>query len=61
MDVLVLRLIHIGAGAFWVGAVFTFFLFVQPAAIAARARSHEVHLPPLHDRRLPTGSWAPRW
>ena len=35
MDVLVLRLIHIGAGAFWVGAVFTFFLFVQPAATAS--------------------------
>ena len=34
MDILVLRLIHIGAGAFWVGSVFTFFLFVQPAAMA---------------------------
>ena len=43
MDVLVLRLIHIGAGAFWVGAVFTFFLFVQPAAIARGTRSDEVH------------------
>ena len=34
MDILLLRLIHIGAGAFWVGAVFTFFCFVQPAAVA---------------------------
>ena len=34
MDILLLRLVHIGAGAFWVGAVFTFFLFVQPAAVA---------------------------
>lgn len=34
MDILLLRLVHIGAGAFWLGAVFTFFLFVQPAAVA---------------------------
>ena len=34
MDVLILRLIHIGAGAFWVGAVFTTFLFLQPTALA---------------------------
>lgn len=34
MDVLILRLIHIGAGAFWVGAVFTNVLFLQPTAVA---------------------------
>jgi hypothetical protein len=34
MDVLVLRLIHIGFGAFWVGAVFTNVLFLQPTAAA---------------------------
>ena len=34
MDVLILRLIHIGAGAFWVGAVFTTVLFLQPTAMA---------------------------
>lgn len=34
MDVLVLRLIHIVSGAFWVGAVFTFFFFIQPTANA---------------------------
>ena len=53
MDVLVLRLIHIGAGAFWVGAVFTFFLFVQPAAVAVgpEATKFTYHL--LHHRRLP--------
>lgn len=34
MDVLILRLIHIGAGAFWVGAVFTNVLFLQPTAMA---------------------------
>ncbi len=34
MDVLILRLLHIGAGVFWVGAVFTTVLFLQPTAIA---------------------------
>ena len=53
MDLLVLRLIHIGAGAFWVGAVFTFFLFVQPTATALGpdATKFSYHL--IHDRRLP--------
>ncbi len=34
MDVfqIVLRLIHIGAGVFWVGAAFAFFLFFRPSA-----------------------------
>lgn len=31
---LLLRLVHIGAGVFWVGAAFAFFLFVQPSAKA---------------------------
>jgi uncharacterized membrane protein len=30
----VLRLLHIGAAVFWVGAAFTFFLFVGPSAKA---------------------------
>lgn len=53
MDVLVLRLIHIGAGTFWVGAVFTFFLFVQPTAavLGPDATKFTYHL--LHHRRLP--------
>lgn len=34
MDLVILRVIHIGAGMFWVGGFFTFFLFVQPAAMA---------------------------
>ena len=54
MDVLVLRLIHIGAGAFWVGAVFTFFLFVQPTAIAVGTGRDEVHLP-AHPPPAPAG------
>lgn len=53
MDVLVLRLIHIAAGAFWVGAVFTFFLFVQPAAMAAGPGAMPFTYQLLHHRRLP--------
>jgi uncharacterized membrane protein len=30
--VIILRLIHIAAGIFWVGAAFVFFLFIQPSA-----------------------------
>ena len=53
MDVLILRLIHVSAGAFWVGAVFTFFLFVQPTAVAIGpdATKFTYHL--LHNKRLP--------
>ncbi|MDQ5840598.1 MAG: hypothetical protein M3537_05535 [Chloroflexota bacterium] len=53
MDVLVLRLIHIGAGTFWVGAVFTFFVFVQPTAavLGPDAQKFVFHL--IHNRRLP--------
>jgi hypothetical protein len=53
MDVLVLRLIHIGAGAFWVGAVFTFFLFVQPTAVALGPDGQKFTYSLLHHRRLP--------
>jgi uncharacterized membrane protein len=53
MDVLLLRLIHIGAGAFWVGAVFTFFLFVQPAAVAVGPEATKFTYQLLHHRRLP--------
>ena len=53
MDILVLRLIHIGAGAFWVGSVFTFFLFVQPTgtALGPEGQKFTYHL--IHRRRLP--------
>lgn len=53
MDVLILRLIHIGAGAFWVGSVFTFFLFVQPAAMAVGPDATKFTYQLLHHRRLP--------
>ncbi|MDQ2673542.1 MAG: hypothetical protein M3Y40_02705 [Chloroflexota bacterium] len=52
MDVLVLRLIHIGAGAFWVGAVFTFFLFVQPAAMAIGPDGAKFTYQLIHHRKL---------
>jgi hypothetical protein len=52
MDVLILRLIHITAGAFWVGAVFTTFLFLQPTALAIgpAAGPFQAHL--IRDRRF---------
>jgi hypothetical protein len=52
MDVLILRLIHIGAGAFWVGAVFTTFVFLQPTALALgpSAAPFQAHL--IRDRRF---------
>ncbi|HEX7171637.1 MAG TPA: hypothetical protein VF365_03395 [Candidatus Limnocylindria bacterium] len=53
MDVLLLRLIHIGTGAFWVGAVFTFFLFVQPAAVAVGPEATKFTYQLIHHRRLP--------
>lgn len=53
MDVLILRLIHIGAGAFWVGAVFTFFLFVQPAAAAVGPDAAKFSFRLMHHQRLP--------
>lgn len=53
MDILILRLIHIAAGAFWVGAVFTFFLFVQPAAIAVGPEATKFTYQLIHHRRLP--------
>ena len=53
MDILVLRLIHIGAGAFWVGAVFMFFLLVQPAAVAVGPEATKFTYELMHNRRLP--------
>jgi uncharacterized membrane protein len=53
MDILVLRLIHIGAGALWVGGVFTFSLFVQPAAVAVGPDATKFTYQLLHHARLP--------
>jgi uncharacterized membrane protein len=53
VDILILRLVHIGAGVFWVGSVFTFFLFVQPAAVAVGPEATRFTYQLLHHRRLP--------
>ncbi len=54
MDVVLLRLVHIGAGVFWVGSVFTFFVFVQPAAVAVGPDGQRFTYELLHHRRLPS-------
>lgn len=53
MDLAILRLIHIAAGAFWVGAVYTFFLFVQPTGVALGPDGQRFMYQLIHDRRLP--------
>ncbi len=52
MDILLLRLVHIGAGTFWVGAVFSFFLIVQPAAAASGPSASGFIYQLLHHRRF---------
>jgi uncharacterized membrane protein len=52
MDVVLLRVIHIGSGMFWVGGVFSFFLFVQPAAVALGAGGAPFTFQLLHHRRF---------
>ena len=58
MDILILRLIHIVAGAFWVGALFTQVLFLQPTAIALGpdAGKYQLHL--IRRSRFPTAVLA---
>jgi len=53
MDVLVLRVIHIGAGAFWVGAVYTFFLYVQPSVVAVGPDGTKFMYYLIHHMRFP--------
>lgn len=52
MDVAILRLIHIGAGAFWVGGVYAFFLFVQPTGMALGPDGQRFTYHLIHDRRF---------
>lgn len=52
MDLLVLRLVHIGAGVFWAGSVYAFFLFVQPAAGDVAPSSTPFVYELLHGRRF---------
>ena len=52
MDIAILRLIHIGAGAFWVGALYTFFLFVQPTAMAIGPDGQKFTYHFIHHKRF---------
>ena len=52
MEILLLRLIHIGAGVFWVGSVLTFHLFIQPAVIASGPAATGFTYQLLHHRRF---------
>jgi uncharacterized membrane protein len=50
-----LRLIHIGGGVFWVGAAFTFFLFVAPSVEALPPPNRKAFLDQfVEHRRFPT-------
>ena len=52
MDWIVLRLVHVVSGAFWFGAVFTNFIFVQPAVLAAGPDGPRVMVHVLRHRRF---------
>jgi uncharacterized membrane protein len=52
MDWVVLRLIHILSGAFWLGAAATLFLFLQPTARATAPEGQRFMLHLLRDRRF---------
>jgi hypothetical protein len=53
VDILILRLIHILAGAFWVGAVFTNAFFVQPTADALGPEAGRFQLRLMGPARFP--------
>jgi uncharacterized membrane protein len=52
MDFVVLRLIHILGGAFWLGAAVTMFLFLQPTAQATAPEGQRFMLHLLRNRRF---------
>jgi uncharacterized membrane protein len=52
MDWVVLRLIHILGGAFWLGAAVTLFLFLQPTAQATAPEGQRFMLHLLRHRRF---------
>jgi uncharacterized membrane protein len=52
MDFVVLRLIHVLGGAFWLGAAVTMFLFLQPTAQATAPESQRFMLYLLRNRRF---------
>jgi hypothetical protein len=52
VDIIVLRLVHVLSGAFWFGAVFTNFVFVQPAVLGLGPEGQRVMVHVLRDRRF---------
>lgn len=50
---LVLRLLHIGFGIFWVGGAYTFFLFVSPSAKALGPDANGAFMNEVVRRRFP--------
>jgi uncharacterized membrane protein len=52
MDFVVLRLIHILSGAFWLGAAVTMFVFLQPTAQATAPEGQRFMLHLLRNRRF---------
>jgi uncharacterized membrane protein len=52
MDFVVLRLIHVLSGAFWLGAAVTMFLFLQPTAQATAPEGQRFMLHLLRNRRF---------
>jgi uncharacterized membrane protein len=52
MDFVVLRLIHVVGGAFWLGAAVTMFLFLQPTAKATAPEGQRFMLHLLRERRF---------
>jgi uncharacterized membrane protein len=52
MDFVVLRLIHVLSGAFWLGAAVTMFLFLQPTARATAPEGQRFMLHLLRNRRF---------
>ncbi len=52
MDFVVLRLIHVVGGAFWLGAAATLFLFLQPTALATAPEGQRFMLHVLRNRHF---------
>jgi uncharacterized membrane protein len=52
MDIVLLRLIHIFSGAFWLGAAITMFVFLQPTANAVAPDGQRFMLHLLRNRRF---------
>lgn len=52
MDFVILRLVHILAGAFWLGAAVTMFMFLQPTAQATAPEGQRFMLHLLRNRRF---------